>query len=67
MQDAGTQRRDAGRQNLERPLPHICGTHGWLKGTKIYNVAPAAGGFEGWVCTASGTPGTRNTFGAISA
>ena len=38
----------------------------WLKGTKIYNVAPAAGGFEGWVCTASGTPGTWKTYGAIA-
>lgn len=28
---------------------------------------PVAGDFAGWVCTASGTPGTWKTFGAISA
>jgi hypothetical protein len=28
---------------------------------------PSASGFAGWICTASGTPGTWKTFGAISA
>jgi hypothetical protein len=32
-----------------------------------WNETPAAAGFVGWVCTASGTPGTWKTFGAISA
>ena len=36
-------------------------------GTVIFDSAPAASGFIGWVCTASGTPGTWKTFGAISA
>ena len=36
-------------------------------GTVIFGSAPAASGFIGWVCTASGTPGTWKTFGAISA
>lgn len=39
----------------------------WLIGDKIYAISPAAGGFIGWVCTASGTPGIWKTFGAISA
>lgn len=38
----------------------------WYKGTKIFNIAPTAGGYEGWVCTASGAPGTWKTFGAIT-
>jgi len=36
-------------------------------GEVIFNSAPAAAGFIGWVCTASGTPGTWKTWGVISA
>jgi hypothetical protein len=36
-------------------------------GERVYNSAPVAGGTEGWVCTAAGTPGTWKTFGSISA
>jgi hypothetical protein len=36
-------------------------------GDIVYNSAPTAGGFIGWVCTTAGTPGTWKTFGAISA
>jgi hypothetical protein len=36
-------------------------------GDIIYNSAPVAGGFIGWVCTTAGTPGTWKTFGVISA
>jgi hypothetical protein len=36
-------------------------------GEHVYNIAPTAGGFLGWVCTTAGTPGTWKTFGAISA
>jgi hypothetical protein len=39
----------------------------WEVGDKVYNSAPAAGGYIGWVCTAAGTPGTWKTFGAITA
>jgi hypothetical protein len=35
-------------------------------GDIVYANAPAAGGFIGWVCTATGSPGTWKTFGAIS-
>ena len=38
----------------------------WTRGTIIYNSVPASAGYVGWVCTASGTPGTWNTFGLIS-
>lgn len=39
----------------------------WRAGDKVWNCNPTAGGFLGWVCTTSGTPGTWKTFGAISA
>ena len=39
----------------------------WTVGSIVYNTAPTAGGYLGWVCTTAGTPGTWNTFGAISA
>ena len=42
-------------------------TTGGLLGDIVYNTSPTAGGFVGWVCTATGTPGTWKTFGAISA
>lgn len=39
----------------------------WAAGDVVYNTAPTAGGYLGWVCTTAGTPGTWKTFGAISA
>jgi Pectate lyase superfamily protein len=36
------------------------------KGDLIYSTNPTPGGYVGWICTASGTPGTWNTFGAIN-
>ena len=39
----------------------------WVLGDKIYNSSPSASGYEGWICTSPGTPGTWKTFGAISA
>ena len=41
-------------------------TGAYLQGDIIYNSAPSAGGYIGWVCTTSGSPGTWKTFGAIS-
>lgn len=38
----------------------------WIQGDIVYNEAPTSGGYIGWVCTASGSPGTWKTFGAIS-
>lgn len=43
--------------------PPASGHH--AAGELVYNVAPAAGGKVGWVCTAAGTPGTWKAFGAI--
>lgn len=39
----------------------------WGIGDRALNTTPTAGGYLGWICTASGTPGTWKTFGAISA
>lgn len=36
-------------------------------GDIVYNNNPEAGGWMGWVCIASGTPGTWNRFGKIEA
>lgn len=36
-------------------------------GDRVYNLAPTAGGFAGWICTTAGNPGTWKTFGAITA
>ena len=42
-------------------------TGAWLQGDVIENGAPAAGGNVGWVCVASGSPGTWKSFGSIAA
>lgn len=39
----------------------------WRRGDIVFNASPSAGGTIGWVCTASGTPGTWKTWGSISA
>lgn len=39
----------------------------WARGDRVYNTAPSASGFIGWVCVVAGTPGTWKTWGAISA
>ena len=39
----------------------------WARGDIVWNSAPSASGFIGWVCVTAGTPGTWKTFGAISA
>lgn len=36
------------------------------KGDIVFNNNPAGGAYVGWVCVASGTPGTWKTFGAIT-
>jgi Pectate lyase superfamily protein len=38
----------------------------WSKGDLIYNTNPTAGGYVGWICTVSGTPGTWKGFGLIA-
>jgi hypothetical protein len=38
----------------------------WAAKAIVYNSAPATGGYIGWVCTASGTPGTWKGFGLIA-
>lgn len=38
----------------------------WTRATRVINKTPVAGGVEGWVCVASGTPGTWKAFGSIA-
>lgn len=38
----------------------------WDQGDKVWNATPTAGGFAGFICVTSGTPGTWKTFGAIT-
>ena len=55
-------------QMLWRDLGTAAPTSGaYLQGDIIYNSAPTAGGFIGFVCVTAGNPGTWKTFGAISA
>ena len=46
----------------ENSIP-IIGTY--KVGDKVYNTTPSAGGYEGWLCTTAGTPGTWKGFGLI--
>lgn len=39
----------------------------WSQGDIVFNTGASAGGFAGWICVTSGTPGTWKTFGVISA
>lgn len=39
----------------------------WNRGDKVYNVSPVAGGSAGWICVATGAPGTWKSFGSIAA
>lgn len=38
----------------------------YYQGDRITHTAPAAGGNFGWICVASGTPGTWKTYGGIA-
>lgn len=38
----------------------------WALPSIVYNVAPASGGYVGWVLTVAGTPGTWKEFGLIA-
>jgi hypothetical protein len=37
----------------------------WNLGDMLYNTNPTPGGYVGWICTVSGTPGTWKGFGLI--
>lgn len=39
----------------------------YRQGDKMLHTAPVAGGYEGWICVAGGTPGTWKPFGPIEA
>ena len=53
------------KRHIERTAAPVSGD--WVRGDIVYNSAPTAGGFLGWCCVTSGTPGTWKTFGAITA
>jgi len=36
-------------------------------GDIVWNIAPAAGGYRGWICVSTGSPGTWKGFGLIQA
>lgn len=38
----------------------------WLRGDRVLNLTPSAGGTVGWVCVTAGSPGTWKTFGTIA-
>jgi putative cofactor-binding repeat protein len=38
----------------------------WVQGDIVWDTTPTSGGFVGFICVASGTPGTWKTFGSIS-
>jgi hypothetical protein len=42
-------------------------TGSYYRGDIIYITIPLVSGYIGWVCTASGTPGTWKGFGLIQA
>lgn len=62
--------------NIQRAIPNyghavIYGdaaptTGTWGVGDIVFDNAPVAGGFIGWVCVTAGAPGTWQTWGAIS-
>ena len=39
----------------------------YKRGDIVYNSAPSAGGYVGWICVTAGTPGTWKGFGSIEA
>lgn len=53
-----------GKTNIWGTASPVSGT--WAVGDIVWDTAPAAGGYIGWVCTTAGTPGTWKTFGAIT-
>lgn len=59
------ERRYSGAQSSLRTAAPTAGW--WVRGDRVYHSTPAASGNIGWVCTASGNPGTWKSFGTISA
>lgn len=55
-----------GQMRFRGVRPSIPTSGNWLRGDIVYDENPVAGGYIGWVCVASGTPGTWKAFGAIN-
>jgi hypothetical protein len=54
-----------GRRTVYGNAAPTAGT--WVQGDFVWNIAPAAGGAPGWVCTADGTPGTWKAMASVAA
>lgn len=55
---------DVPKNDLHGSFPPSLGYH--ERGERCWNTAPSSGGYVGWVCTATGTPGTWKGFGLIA-
>ncbi len=58
-----------GNGNTQRKVqnsPAVPTTGTWQIGDRIYNTLPTPGNYIGWVCIASGTPGSWKPFGLIN-
>lgn len=64
---AGTWRVFNGTKQVSWSMAAAPTTGDWVRGDIVFATNPSASGFIGWVCTASGTPGTWKTWGVISA
>lgn len=53
------------RRIVDGTAPPTTGT--WLRGERVRNITPAAGGWVEWVCVVGGTPGTWRGAGPIEA
>jgi hypothetical protein len=53
-----------GRQLTTGTAAPTSGT--WNRGDVVQNTAPSSGGYAGWICMASGTPGTWAGYGVIA-
>lgn len=58
-------RQKEGRGSYYDTSSPVSGT--WRRGEIIYNANPSPGGFVGWVCVETGSPGSWKGFGSISA
>lgn len=60
---SGIYRNGINKEKYDTAYP-VTGT--WKIGDTVINIAPSAGGYTGWKCTAAGTPGTWKGYGAIA-
>ena len=64
---AGTWTVHAGTKKVSWSMALIPTAGTWTRGDMVYATNPVASGYIGWVCVASGTPGTWKPWGKIEA